>query len=237
MSCSRVSCVLRRHRDPAERRLHVAARLAPVQPAPVGVAAPHRVHLGQVGVGRASCGRRSAAAGPAPYAPGLEPKIRAVARRRSPCSRGVLVGVGAHVVAVGRLVQLGDRADRVVEQRDDVRERVPEEPGDAHRDVDARPAELRRAAPPRSRSPAATRRPTPGGSRAARAPRRCRRPGCASRRCPRRSGRPTARVLAGVGEVPRDAASRRARRRPPRRCGTGSPSGRRSRSCGRSAAR
>ena len=43
--------VLGGDRDPAVGGLHVGAGLPPVQPAAVGVAAPHRVHLGQVGVG------------------------------------------------------------------------------------------------------------------------------------------------------------------------------------------
>ena len=88
---------------------------------------------------------------PAPYAPGFEPKMRVVARRRSPCVRLVGQDVRAQVVRVGGLVEVGHGPHRVVEQRDDVRERVPEEAGDAQRDVDAGPAQLVEAARPRSR--------------------------------------------------------------------------------------
>ena len=55
---------------------------------------------------------------------------------------GVLLRVRAHEVPLGRLVQRGDLPHRVVQQRDHVRERVPEEPADADRDVDAGSAEL-----------------------------------------------------------------------------------------------
>lgn len=136
--------VLRGDGDAPERDLHVPARRPPVQPAPVRVAAPHRVHLGEVGVGapvagvdqgeetgavRARLGAEDAGGGAAPVA----------------VLGGVLVGVRADVVAVGGLVQLGHRAHRVVDQAHDVRERVPEEAGDADRDVDARPAQLLQA--------------------------------------------------------------------------------------------
>ena len=56
-------------------------------------------------------------------------------------------------------------------------------------------------------------------------------------RCPRRSRPTDARVLAGVGEVPGEQRVGQRDARRPRRCATGSPWGRRSRSCGRSAAR
>ena len=80
---------------------------------------------------------------PAPYAPGFEPKI---ARRGTPpvaVLGGVLVGVRAHVVGLGRLVQFGDRPYRVVDQPHHMREGVPEEAGDPDRHVDARAAEFR----------------------------------------------------------------------------------------------
>ena len=51
-------------------------------------------------------------------------------------------GVGAQVIGLGRLAEPGHRADGVVQQRDHVRERVPEEPGDAQRDVDPGAAEF-----------------------------------------------------------------------------------------------
>jgi hypothetical protein len=70
--------------------------------------------------------------------------------------------MGAQVVGLGRLAERRDRADGVIQQRDHVRERVPEEPGDAQRDVDPRSAEFgqgddleagdpaRRVVPPRA---------------------------------------------------------------------------------------
>jgi hypothetical protein len=52
------------------------------------------------------------------------------------------LGVGADEVHLGGLVEVGDQAHRVVEHRHHVREGVAEEAGDAHRDVDAGPAEF-----------------------------------------------------------------------------------------------
>jgi hypothetical protein len=54
----------------------------------------------------------------------------------------VLLDVRANVVVAAVLVELRHRADRVVEQRHDVRERVAEEAGDPHGHVDPRPAQL-----------------------------------------------------------------------------------------------
>ena len=79
---------------------------------------------------------------PAPYEPGLDPKIRVVARRSSPCSCPVGVGVPADVVVLVGLVEAGHEADGVVEHRDHVREGVAEEAGDPHDHVDPGPAEL-----------------------------------------------------------------------------------------------
>ena len=50
--------------------------------------------------------------------------------------------VGTDEVGLVRLVEIGHHRHGVVEHRDDVGEGVPEEPGDADRDVDPRPAEL-----------------------------------------------------------------------------------------------
>ncbi|CAM5239809.1 hypothetical protein SVIOM74S_05465 [Streptomyces violarus] len=102
-----------------------------------------RVHLGEVRVGapvagvdqrqqtrpvRPRLGAEDAGGRPAPVAvPG-----------------GVLVGVRPDVVQLGGLVQLGDLADGVVDQPHHVRERVPEEARDTDRHVDARPAQLLR---------------------------------------------------------------------------------------------
>ena len=132
--------VLRGDRDAPERRLHVRTGLASVQVAPVRVAAPHGVHLGEVGVVAPVARvdqRQEARAVRARF--GAED----AARRAPPVAvrTGVLQGVGAQVV-VG-LVQFRDGGDRVVDQRDDVRERVAEETRDAQCHVDARPAELR----------------------------------------------------------------------------------------------
>ena len=141
MSCSRLSWFFAATSMPAERGLHVAACLPAVEAATVGVAAPDRVDLGEVGVAtpvarvderqqpravRARLGAEDAGGGP--------PLVAVLGQ--------VGVDVRAHVVDVGGLVQLGDGPDRVVEQRDDVRERVAEEAGDADRDVDAGPAQL-----------------------------------------------------------------------------------------------
>ena len=72
----------------------------------------------------------------------MEPKIRVVARRSSPCAARSACGVGADVVLLGGLVQAGDQPDGVVEQRDHVREGVAEEAADADGHVDARAAQL-----------------------------------------------------------------------------------------------
>ena len=72
----------------------------------------------------------------------MEPKIRVVARRSSPCTREVRARVGADVIRLVRLVEPGDQPDGVVQHGDHVRERVTEEAADPHGDVDARPAEL-----------------------------------------------------------------------------------------------
>ena len=74
--------------------------------------------------------------------PGLEPKILVVAAALVAVLGEVGLRVRADVVVLGGLVETGDEPHRVVEHRDHVREGVAEEPGDAHRDVDARPAEL-----------------------------------------------------------------------------------------------
>ena len=81
----------------------------------------------------------------------MEPKIRVVARRSSPCDGEVGPRVGADVVRLVRLVQPGDQPDGVVQQRDHVRERVAEEAADPHGDVDPRPAELGERDRPRAR--------------------------------------------------------------------------------------
>ena len=52
------------------------------------------------------------------------------------------LGVGAHVVVCGRLVEARHQCHRIVEHRDHVWEGVAEEPGDTHRDVDPRSAEF-----------------------------------------------------------------------------------------------
>ena len=132
--------VLGRDGDAPERGLHVGAGLAPVQAAAVGVPTPDGVHLGEVGVAAPVAGvdQRQQAR---PVRAGLgaeDPRGRAAAVT---VRRDVGLDVLADVVV--RLVQGRHGPDRVVEQRDDVRERVAEEAGDAHGDVDAGPAELR----------------------------------------------------------------------------------------------
>ena len=141
MSCSRVSWFFAATAIRAKERLHVGARLPPVQPPAVGVAAPHRVHLGQVGV---------AAPGPGVDQGQQARAVRAGLGAEDPRGGAPLVAVlgevrgdvRPQVVLLVRLVQGGDPPDGIVEQRHHVRKRVAEEPGDAHCDVDARPAQL-----------------------------------------------------------------------------------------------
>ena len=64
---------------------------------------------------------------PAPYEPGLDPKIRVVERRSSPCSAQVGAGVRRHEVLLVGLVERGDHPHGVVEHGDHVREGVAEE--------------------------------------------------------------------------------------------------------------
>ena len=88
------------------------------------------------------------------------PSARSSSVRHEPCSRtgrmpepyppgggpedaGVGVARGPHRVVGSALVEAGDQADGVVEEGDQVGEGVAEEAGDAQRDVDAGPAELR----------------------------------------------------------------------------------------------
>jgi hypothetical protein len=119
--------VLRRHRDPAERLLHVHPGLPPVEAAAVRVAAPYGVDLGEIGIAAPVAGVDQRQQ-PGPVRARLraeDPRGRAAA---VPVLRGVLLDVGAQVVPLGGLVEVRDGPDRVVEQRDHVRERVAEEP-------------------------------------------------------------------------------------------------------------
>lgn len=50
--------------------------------------------------------------------------------------------VRADIIVLIRLVERGDELDRVIQHGDDVWERVPEEPGNPHGDVDPGPVQL-----------------------------------------------------------------------------------------------
>ncbi len=135
--------ILHGHLDATERLLHVGSGLPPVEVAAVGVAAPHRVHLGKVGVrtplARVDQGQETGAVGP---------RLRPEDTGRGPppvtgsCTQ-VRADVGGEcVVGIRLLVEGRDGAHRVVEQRDNVGEGIPEEAGDPHDHVHPRPAEL-----------------------------------------------------------------------------------------------
>ncbi len=133
--------VLGGHRDSAVLPVHVVGCGRAVELAAVGEAAPRGVDLREVGV-----------VAPVAAVDQLQ-QARAVGARlgtENPCGGAALVAVlgevglrvCADVVVLVGLVEVGDQPHRVVEHRDDVRERVAEEAGDAHGHVDARPAEL-----------------------------------------------------------------------------------------------
>ena len=127
--------------DAAVGALHVAPGRHAVELPAVGEAAPRRIDLREVLV-------------VAPVARLDEREdARAVGTRlraEDPCRRAALVAVlrevglrvRPDVVVVVALVEGGDEPERVVEQVDDVRERVAEESRDADRDVDPRVAQL-----------------------------------------------------------------------------------------------
>ena len=129
--------VLRRDLDPPVGGAHVLGGLDSLYAAPVGVPAPGGVDLREIGVVSPGTGldelQQTGAVGP-----GLGTEDPA----------GVLVesavgtGVGPDVVALVRLVEVLDHLHRVVEQCQDVRERVAEEPGDTDGGVDARAAQF-----------------------------------------------------------------------------------------------
>ena len=133
--------VLGGHRDPAVLPVHLVGGGRTVQPATVGEAAPCGVDLREVGV-----------VAPVAAVDELQ-QARTVGARlgsENPCGGTPLVTmfgkvglrVGPDVVFAGGLVEVCDELHRVVEHGDDVRERVAEEAGDAHRHVDAGPAEF-----------------------------------------------------------------------------------------------
>ena len=239
MSCSRLSWFLAATSMRAKAVSMSARASRPSRPAAVRVAAPDRVDLGEIGVAapvagvdqRQQSGAVRAGLGAEDAAGGAALVAVPAGSARSACD------VRAQRVVGRGLVQRGDGPDRVVEQRDHVGEGVAEEAADAHRDVDARPAEFADASSPRSRSRAARRRPRPAELRAMPAPLRCRRPGYAWRWCPRPSARRVRGTAAGVGAVAVDQRGGERDARSPRPAATGWPWGRRSRSCARSAAR
>lgn len=112
-----------------------------VEFAAVGVAAPDRVDLGEVGVGAPVAAvdeleeARSVRTGAGAEDTGGGAAFVAVFGE-------VGLGVGADVVVVGGFVEGCGEAYRVVEQPDGVRERVAEEAGDAQGHVDARAAQV-----------------------------------------------------------------------------------------------
>ncbi len=225
--------VLGRHPHPAVDPLHVAAGGGAVQAAAVRVAAPHRVDLGEVGVGL------PVAAVDEREQPGaVRPRLAAEDARGGPARVGSGGDVGRDVLRqrVVVLRRRGGELDRVVEQLHDVRERVAEEAADPQRDVDPRAAEL--LARHQLQAGDATRGGVPDRPHAQQPQRlsdvvagRAHRRGAPDHQTDRVG------VLAVVGDVALDERVRRAPCRPPRRSGTGSPWGRRSRSCVRSGAR
>src|SRR5262249_36608722 len=105
----------------------VGARLPAVQAVTVGVAAPDRVNLGEVGVGAPVAGvdqrqqARAVRSGLGAEDPGGGAAPVAV-------RDGVGGGGRADVVVGGGFVELCDSSYRIVDEGDDVRERVTEEP-------------------------------------------------------------------------------------------------------------
>ena len=241
MSCSRESTFLTAtSMRPKQSRIGVAG-LRALEPAAVGEAAPGLVDLGDVGVAapvaRVDELQQTGAVGARLRAEDAHRRLAPGARAelgREPL--GIVAGVRGDVVLVGRLVERRHLRDGVVEQHDEVREGVAEEARDAHRDVDARPAELLQRDHLDARSRAATRGATSGARRSARGSRRRRRPACASPTSPTPRARPCAAARPSRRGSGR-AARRRAGTRPPTRSATAARAGRRSRSCARSGAR
>src|SRR5699024_6173055 len=133
--------VLRRDLDAAVGALHVLRGRLAVEVAAVGVTTPLGVDLREVLVAARAAGlddledARTVGAGLGPEDPRAGAPFVTVLRR-------VGGGVGAHVVLLLRLLEVRDERDGVVDERDDVWEGIAEEPGDAHGNVDAGPAEL-----------------------------------------------------------------------------------------------
>ncbi|SGG56394.1 Uncharacterised protein [Mycobacterium tuberculosis] len=135
--------ILGGHRNTPVLAVHVVDRLAAIQVAPVGESAPGGVHLGEVGV-----------VAPAAAVDQLQ-QPGAVGSRfgsENPCGGSPLIsvvgqirlGVRAHVVVLGGLVEVGDQPHRVIEHGHHMREGITEKAGDPYRHVDARAAQLGR---------------------------------------------------------------------------------------------
>src|SRR5699024_2718841 len=134
--------VLRCDGDPTVGILHVLASGNPVEVPAVGEPTPYRVHLGEVGVVVPVPGvhqlqqARAVGTGFGPENPSGGAALIAVLG-----SFGVCVCTD-EVLLVG-FVETRRQLDGVIDQVDDMRERIPEETGDPYGDVDAWPAELR----------------------------------------------------------------------------------------------
>ena len=192
MSCSRLSWFLTATSMRANWRRIGAARLARRRARGRRRSRPRPRRPRRGRRRRASCGRRRAAGCRSRRCRGAGRRCarsRRASRPRAPRRRRARA-CGRSSCSSGSS-RPGDQRHRVVEQVDEVREGVAEEAGDAHRDVDPRPAQLVQRDHLEAGRPGASPGSSAAGRRAARGSRPRRRPRCASPPCPRRRSRPS----------------------------------------------